>query len=385
MFGYRRYSFKRAMTLLSTLRASPDDFDTLLCLQESLISEIILAEARIRLAKNESRVVSRKRSEYCNTRVKSFQQSIYYWKAIGDAIAFLYLDRFALKHVHYSTNSFKVKQSPGFISGSIGFRNEIEVARDFIAAGCPCLLTDLTNTIRHGDICILVGPDPKLIEVKSSKVKNRRIKRQIRDLAKISEFYRTDRSDNLRGDTSVFRVSTQSECTVFSNEFNQCIHFAYDNGYCHISPEEGVHYIAIADLHQPVSTILERFRVNGAWCFVLNSFKSNRSWAPYYPFTLLIESERALYDFILGRLCIIVLLDPEVMRQTVIEMGYVPEIDLDSEYPIRTKKSSAEAESRLSVHILRRAALEAMSLRWILRSWLQGFERDQQLAKNFDR
>jgi hypothetical protein len=33
----------------------------------------------------------------------------------------------------------------------------------------PALLVDLTNTIRHGDICLMGESDPCLIEMKASK------------------------------------------------------------------------------------------------------------------------------------------------------------------------------------------------------------------------
>lgn len=381
VFGYRRNSFKKAATLLNKLRANLNDLGALQDLQELLISEIVLAEGRIRDAKAKSKLNADENPNKFSDRAKSFQKVIFFWRAFGDAIAFLYLDRFALKHVYYNTHNYNVRQDAGFISGSSGFKREIKIFKGLLEAGYPCLLTDLTNTIRYGDICVLFGPDPMLIEVKSSKTKSRRISRQIKNLEKLSEFYRTDQSDDFRGGPGVRRVESQTEPEIFEAEFNQCINKAYDNGYAIISPEEGVYYIAIRNYAVPVKEIFKQVNLNKPLVVFLNTLKSDQSWAPYYPFTLLIESDKALYDFILGRLFIIVIMDTEVMRKRVIEVGYTPEIVPESDYPIRVKKNGAEGEARISAHILLRAALEAVSLKWIIHSALEGFERNQAIMR----
>ena len=164
VFGYRRHSFNSALAQLSILRANPGNLEALLCLQEVLIAEITLAETRVQETKRQAARSEGKRSLYLAARVKALQQSIYYWKMIGDAVAFLYLDRFALKHVYYNTDNPYPRNDAGFLTGSRGFDLEVKIARNLIQSGYPCLLTDLTNTVRHGDICLLHGSDPTLIE-----------------------------------------------------------------------------------------------------------------------------------------------------------------------------------------------------------------------------
>ena len=110
--------------------------------------------------------------------------------------------------------------------------------------------------------------------------------------------------------------------------------------------------------------------------FVPNQWKSEQGWAPYYPFTLLIEARRALYEFILGRLFIVVFLDSAVIRRRIAEMGYVPEIVHDSETPLRATETDGDAEARISQHLLLRAALEAMSIDSILQVGIERFERN---------
>ena len=373
MFGYRRHSFKRAVSLLSTLRTNPDDLNSLLSLQELLISEIVLAESRIRVIKKQISKSSEGKTNFFRTRVKSLQKSIYFWKAFGDAIAFLYWDRFALKHTHYKTDNYNIKQDAGFISGSKGFEHEMNLVRLSIEAGRPCLLNDLTNTIRHGDICILLGPDPYLIEVKTSKGRNRRAIRQKNELKKLDEFYTNDFVDSFRGHP-VKRVALKTTLRSHAEKFNQCIHTAYDKGFALCTPEEGVHYIAIADLRISSLEIFERINAKNPWLFLLNKFKNDMEWAPYYPFTLLIESEKALYDFLLGRLFICVVIDMEVARRIIEELGFVSEIHPDSEYPIRARNSDLEEEIRLTPSTLLRVPLESVSLRWMIQEQMHGIE-----------
>ena len=375
MFGYRRYAFKRVVELLSAMRRDPRDMEALLGLQNLLISEITLAEGHIRECRRKARAVNHRRPEYFHTRIKSLRKTIYYWKMFGDAVAFLYLDRFTLKYVFYNTHNMNPKQPAGFISGSSGFSREMEVLNSLIGHGCPCILTDLTNTIRYGDICLLDGSDPYFIEIKSSKTKDRRRNRQRERLKRLGEFYHTDKLAGLRGFPIVYRVPTHTEYDTHSEEFNQCINCAYERGYAIVSPEEGVHYIAIVQTETSVTNIFQQAQPERPWMIYLNSVKSDGTWAPYFPFTLLIESGQAIYDFILGRLHLTVLLDTAIMEKRIVEMGYSPEVDLEDEYSLRIRRAGTDDECRISRHLLLRAALEAMSLKWILRLAIAEFER----------
>ena len=175
--------------MLSTIRNEPADLKTLFDLQKLLIAEITLAERRVQENKARSNAERGKRSAYYEKRAQAHRQSIYYWKAFGDAIAFLYCDRFALKHLYYNTHDANVRQDGGFISGSTGFKQEFDTLQRLLDGGCPCVLCDLTNTIRYGDICVMVEDDPILIEVKSSGTKNRRRARQLSNMRTLREFY----------------------------------------------------------------------------------------------------------------------------------------------------------------------------------------------------
>ena len=141
MVGYRRHSFNQALGMLSAIRSDPTDLTSLRGLQELLISEITLAERRVRDNKERARIAHDSKPEHFSARAKSLQNAIYYWKMFGDAVAFTYVDRFALKHVHYNVHNLRSKQNAGFLSGSAGFEREVEVLRGLLTpATRACLL-----------------------------------------------------------------------------------------------------------------------------------------------------------------------------------------------------------------------------------------------------
>ena len=359
--------------MLSTIRNQPADVKTLFDLQKLLIAEVTLAEGRVRENKALAKAVRGKRLRYFETRAQAHRQSIYYWKAFGDAIAFLYCDRFALKHVYYNTHNLNVRQDGGFISGSAGLEQELKVLQWLLDGGCPCVLCDLTNTIRYGDICVLVRDDPTIIEVKSSGTKDRRRKRQFRNMRTLQKFYETDVSHGLRGFSTLHRVALQSGLKSFGVEFNQCIDESYERGYALKSPEPGVCYVALSgDVR--LEDVLEQVNLAEPWLFSLNEARRNRAWSPYYPFTLLIRSERALYGFMLGRLIVMVLLDVAVMKGLVRAMGWTPKFDEEADCPLWASRNGGEEQAGLSRHLLARTAMEALSLRWVVEEGIRGFE-----------
>ena len=359
--------------MLSAVRNQPADVETLFDLQKLLIAEVTLAEGRVRENKALARAERGKRSRYFERRAQAHRQSIYYWKAFGDAIAFLYCDRFALKHVYYNTHNMNVRQDGGFISGSAGLEQELKVLQGLLDGGCPWVLSDLTNTIRYGDICVLVRDDPTIIEVKSSGTKDRRRKRQLRNMRTLQEFYETDVSHGLRGFSTLHRVALRSGLKSFGVEFNKCIDESYERGYALKSPEPGVCYVAISgDVR--LEDVFEQVNLAEPLLISLNEAKQNRAWSPYYPFTLLIRSERALYDFMLGRLIVMVLLDVAVMKGLVRAMGWTPKFDEEADCPLWASRNGGEEQAGLSRHLFARAAMEALSLRWVIEEGIRGFE-----------
>ena len=107
MLGYRKRSFARAHGLLEALRTNREDLDSLLALQRLIFGEILRTERKNRELRGNLKAVqgahglaSQKRASYLKSRLEKVRQVAYVWRCFGDAIAILYMDKFALKQVH---------------------------------------------------------------------------------------------------------------------------------------------------------------------------------------------------------------------------------------------------------------------------------------------
>ena len=262
---------------------SHDDLASLKSLQQLLFREIIRTEKKIRQHKAELRGVQEnggerapKRSSYLKNRIEGYRECAYVWRCFGDAIAFLYMDKHALKQVFYNVDNLKPRNDAGFLAGKEGAANEIAYLEYALEKEVPALLTDLTNTIRHGDVCLMGRPDPYLIEVKTSGGLDRRGRRQRDNLEKLHKFFETDRAEGLRGlPGEIRRQEHQTPERNYVEEMNDCIDDALKTGFAMREPEPGVHYIAVTDEAPSADEILRPLKLKAPWIFFLNGAKSN--------------------------------------------------------------------------------------------------------------
>ncbi|MBO6835351.1 MAG: hypothetical protein JJ878_03980 [Alphaproteobacteria bacterium] len=383
MLGYRKKSFAIAHALLKKIQNGIDDVENTLKCQMLLLDEILIAEKQIQRHKTNlnnaklklkntrpNRSVALKlknKIKWTEQRIDSYQGLLYVWRNFGDGIVFSFLDRFAVKHVFYETENSKAKQDAGFVGGKSGLQSEIILVEDATRHGIPAVLTDLTNSIRHGDVCLLGASDPRLVEVKSTSRLNKRGKRQVESIEKLHSFFDTDQAMGLRGIPKLNRVEHPIAPHYYEAEMNQCIKDAVHEGYSITNPEPGLHYAAIySGEKNVVEHIFGQIDAQKPTVFSLNEFKSSRAWAPYYPFTLSIHEHQHLYDFIKGNLFLIVCLDREVVCQAISDMGLDPTFDDDPYYPLRYVEPSSGFEGHISRHILQRVALEFLSPKWLL-------------------
>jgi len=363
-----------AHSLLSDLRSKPENLEKLSSLQHLLIKEIVVAEKKIRGLKKKLSLVSNTGNDpagnattYIRNRINSMRQVAFVWRCFGDAIAYIYLDKFALKHTLYSTENFNPKQSAGFLLDKQGLQGEISVMEQGLEAGIPTLLTDLTNTIRHGDVCFMVGSDPHLVEVKSGHGLNQRGRRQVKHLKKLQEFFANDRARGFRGLPEIRRIAHETAEWSYIDEMNACIDAAAEDGWAISNPERGLYYIAIGRSGMPIKDIFAKISVEYPLVFMLNTYKTNRTWVPYLPFTLTIKAEPKLYEFLQGRLCLFVVYDINVFLEIGSSRGVVVDINFEDEvYPIGITKSDPMAYVRISSHMLTRIGLDFTSPEWIL-------------------
>jgi hypothetical protein len=369
--------------MLTTLRANADDPGTLRAIQQLLFSEVARAERKIRELKANLRSIQEsgghaaaKRSSYLKGRIERLRQVAYVWRCFGDGIAFLYMDKFALKQCFYHTDHPGPKQSAGFVSDKLGVANEIALVETALQRNIPALLVDLTDTIRHGDVCLMGGADPYLIEVKTSSKLNSRGKRQRRALKQLHEFFDTDKGLGLRGFPDVRRVAFELPELTYTDELNECITTAIESGYAVRNPEPGLFYVAMATKTANVERALHSLDLKAPWIFDLNAVKLERAWAPYLPFTLSIQNQENLWRFVRGDVYLLVLLEPTSLKQIAVESGYEAQLDLnDAEYPLQCKLPGVDGVQRVSLQMLARIGMEFVSPKWAVLNAIQMLKR----------
>lgn len=309
MIGYRRRSFARLHSQLDQLKADRAAFEALWEVQILLLVEIFLLEEKIRSAKTRLRssaddgaVTSIKSRSSLERRIGRYRQLNYIWRCFGDAIAFLYMDRFAIKQTFYNTRNINPKQSSGFVGGKGGLKNELSLVRAALQHKVPAILVDLTNSIRHGDVCLMGASDPHLIEVKTASRQDNRGRRQRTDIGRLYDFFETDRSLGLRGSPELVRVALSSPFRYYVEDINLCIHRAVTNGYAVSNPERGLYYLVVTE-KKPSNwgDGLQGMALGHPRVFFLNETKNDRTWSPYSPFVLSILNRQHLYDFIRGQ------------------------------------------------------------------------------------
>jgi len=287
------------------------------------------------------------------------------------------MDRFALKQTYYSTSNINPRQDAGFLIGKDGFDAEVTTMEQALAAGIPSLLVDLTNTIRHGDVCFMVGPDPHLVEVKAGQKLDKRGRRQAKSIKQLHEFFEKDHAVGLRGIPEIRRVVHQAAERSYVDDINTCIDVAAKQGHAVSNPERGLYYVAMTHGGPSIGEVLREIKAARPLVFSLNEFKSSRAWAPYSPFILSIRSEAHLYEFLQGRLYVLVVVDLDVLCAVAAQKGFAAQLDSDDEeYPLKISKAGQEGQAAISAHMLRRIGLEFTSPEWIVDAALEGFDRN---------
>ena len=392
MFTRYKWSIHRLTEMLRHLEAHPDDLDCLLKLQWRLVDLIRRTERRIgalrelrRTLKQRHRAsrqpkagarATKERINAIGEHISANQHLLFVWRCFGDGIAFLYLDKYALKQTLYNTHDYYAKQTAGTLSGKAGLRLEWAIVRKFCKNLLPAMLCDITNTIRHGDVCPLIGQDPFPIEVKASKNSNARVARQLESLKSLHEFLINDEAVDFRGSSTVRRVEFVAPEVNFVDEVNQCIAEAQRIGLAQTSPEDGLFYVCVG----PDSTSDQFNAVLRSDCFytLLNEAKSAGTWMPYYPFTLSIRNATALYQFIAGDLTLIVMVHVPTMLSLFASKGLKAElVDHEDWFMVVSREGAKWGENpfiTVSTPFFGRLFHEFQSLEWFVQCNLDHLE-----------
>lgn len=268
--------------------------------------------------------------------------------------------------------SLKPKHDAGFISDKQGLGSELAVLDEYLEKGVPAMLNDITNTIRHGDISLLTGPDPILLEVKSSSSKiNPRGRKQARSLELLNTFFSTDRVNGLRGLGELRRLAMPERTYVV--EMNSCVQRSAKEGYALENPEKGLFYVAMADGAPDIQAIFREAGLRAPLVFGWNIAKSEQIWMPYVPFTLTLEDSDRLWEFVNGALFILVAVEIDRLIEIAAENGAGASYDdnADSDYPFKFDAADGTRRNAISQHLINRIGFECVSPETLIRNAIQ--------------
>jgi hypothetical protein len=383
MIGRRKKTFFELHRLLRAIEANKDDLALVRQMNGVLIREILRSEANItrhkaavkalrselKTARPTREDANRIRRTIARTEryIDTYYQQRYIWKCFGDGLAYAYLDKYAVKHAFFETETYDVKRSAGMLGGKSGLAGEVACLLSALEHDVPAVLCDITNTLRYGDVCLLGALDPCPIEVKSRAGLNQRGKRQAAALKRLTDFLETDQADNFRATGHTRRVQVNVKELNYRDAMNACIVEASREGFASVEPEPGLAYFATYG-HLPEDAF-DKLREGGPWVFLmLNEDKTSGTWAPYEPFTLSIRDADHLLDFIEGRLSLIVAFDSEALAAKIARPGWDVRFDGDATAAIQFHHQETGALIGVSRQFLGRIGFEFVAPSWVAES-----------------
>lgn len=381
MYIRKRKAFKELLDLIRHLEECPDDIEAVRRVNERLVGLLADAEKAIarhikykkqlttqikthRLPKTDTRKLRGKRKRV-DGYIKAQRDQIFIWKSFGDALAFIYLDPFSIKHMFFDTDDYEVKQDAGAITGKKGMQAELQVLNDALDHGVPAILCDLTNTLRFGDVCLLGGSDPYPIEVKTSSRINQRGMRQQTKLEKLHGFFALDAADDFRGFSGPTSRVSSGTLTYHRDAINKAIGKALDNGYCVVSPENGLSYLVMrTDSYS--NEVLSELDLESPEGYDLNHFKNGHTWMAYMPFMLSIREPEHVLDFVEGRVYILAFIEGSKLAALFESADWEVRYRQDEQYSIQCLNRLTGAYFGVSCQFIARAAFEFLSFESIV-------------------
>ncbi|MEY2250654.1 hypothetical protein [Comamonas sediminis] len=336
---------------------------------KAIIQKLRLEKSNDRPTKERSKEITKLIPKF-EEKLEDYKYIIYIWKMYGESIAFIFCDKYAIKHFLYDKN-YNIKETAGFISGKEGLKAELMFLKEAGKNNVPAVLCDLTNTLRHGDVCLLGRSDPFPIEIKTTKSDaykpDKRAEKQFRSIGELNSFFKNDAAENFRGGGPVVRNELSFKEKYHFQAINQCIEKAYIEEMSHVSPESGIHYIAALKFKPEVYKQISAKYVHQ---INLNTFKRELNWHPYTPFHLSLAPEH-LYKFIIGNLSIIVILDLQIIKRRFKQNGMHLTYLQDGPWyaQISATGNILEGGLRISMQSFLRLAFEFQSLSWAIKQY----------------
>ncbi len=337
-----------AALLLHAIKETPDNFKALRELHRMLLRQIVNCERRIKRLKNARQRIrsflSSKRPEKATAsklkkvlqgidlRVKDIHHLLFLWRCFGDGIACIYQSTYSLKHLYFDAD-YQIKSDPGFVLGKEGLIREYRLLRKALQMKVPAILSDLTNIIRHGDVCFLAQADPVPIEVKSSSNINDRVRRQIEQLQVLHDFYTNDGATSFRG-LPAKRVALGPPVVSYKREFNECMATALTNGMEIVSPESGLTYICARTEGRWSKAMFEAVETHSNGSTLCVALTPDPTWLPHYSFTVSLSPANAvlfMQEVITG----VVLIDLAILKDLLVQKNLNPVVLMDGVHALQ--------------------------------------------------
>ncbi len=361
MIGYYQKTFSHCAKEIQAIREGNENVkDRILAVQLFLLKKIIYVEGKIREHKRlmNSELRPDKQGHF-SSKLDDYRRIRYLLRCVGDAIAFLYLDRWDIKPQWQHKDA-------GFISGKSGLSKELEILKGLFQHGEFAVLNDVTNVLRFGDITHFHGGHFNTFEVKLSKSKSSRTSRQKRKLKALHDYMRTDETAELYSlDHKLIRKAAHSSARDHLKDLNDIIAKAAKNGKAIKKVESGLIYEASYETHE--TDIQELLDMCNAPPIVvmLNAYKYE--FSGYVPSILSIRDTDAFIAFLRGELILTVAVDPSVIHKRFKELGFETEFKNDEKWAIRVTCSKHEDfYMMVGQHFFGRIFAEFLSLDWFM-------------------
>jgi hypothetical protein len=380
-FARHRYPLLQLIADVRRLKRAPNDVRLCLIIQERLIVSIRRLERRYRsktlvlkvsrTALNISGLSKAARQEgklnidqLCKL-LEGLRDLMFIYRMVGDAIAYIYLDRYDIKPL-------SIKESPGFLTKKKGLRLELYFVRTALRRGRVAILNDLTNCLRYADITLpKKNGKADFAEVKSGKLRFPRDERQIEKLKEMADYLGIDKPISLYGytDQKFRRVSLVRHPTEHVTEINSLLRRSRRSGVARKEVEAGLHYLVFRQGVTDPEMILGPLEGKIDRPSLLMLTTAREYWPSYYSLMLSCRNPDDLLDIVFGEAFIWVVLSfGEVERQLQargIRVENEPE-GSDFQLTLTHGPPHEGAVSKIGTHFLFRLVTEFVSLAWLI-------------------
>ncbi|PXX30623.1 hypothetical protein [Arenibacter sp. ARW7G5Y1] len=383
---------KSIISLLDNLheaRKKPfENIEKWLFLQESLIKKTVYVETRIRenklrikeinkYRKTPNQNISKLESNSLKERLKVLKYQIeeYRWildiyQSIGDGIAYTFIHKLDIKPLNF-------KESAGFLSGKKGFILEKKILRIAYKKNQIAILNDLTSVLKYADITLINENGINAIEVKSSNIQNKRVKRQAENSKKVFDYLSTDITTDLYGTEGVMqRKETSSPEINYTSKFNKLIKKCSEKGIQSEFFENGLLFV-VAHNHfnkDEMNNVFFNSGLDKPFAVHLNMHKFTKKG--YFPFSLSFNKSNYYWDFLEGKLNVFMFFEFKTIEKIAERNGFIVEQSNEEQWAfnfINKNNAIPVSNFNISEHYFSRTFMEFVSLEWLIQDMFNQF------------